>query len=131
MEFSEELRNIRISKGWSQRELAEKSGISERTIQNYESGSVMPKKRSSYTVLAETLGVEEPVLLDQNIDFVLRANEQYGSAAMRQAMDLVADVKALWAGGEMEEADVDEIMHALQEAYMEAKHKSVKRKKDR
>ncbi|MBR2676931.1 MAG: helix-turn-helix transcriptional regulator [Solobacterium sp.] len=131
MEFSEKLRNIRISKGWSQRELAEKSGISERTIQNYESGSVMPKKRSSYTVLAETLGVEEPVLLDQNIDFVLRANEQYGSAAMRQAMDLVADVKALWAGGEMEEADVDEIMHALQEAYMEAKHKSVKRKKDR
>ena len=32
MEFSEKLRNIRISKGWSQRELAEKSGISERTI---------------------------------------------------------------------------------------------------
>ncbi len=129
MEFSEKLRNIRISKGWSQRELAERSGISERTIQNYESGSVTPKKRSSYTVLAETLDVEESVLLDQNIDFVLRANEQYGGAAMRQAMDLVADVKALWAGGEMEEADMDEIMHALQEAYMEAKNKTAKRKK--
>ena len=131
MEFSEKLRNIRISKGWSQRELAEKSGISERTIQNYESGSVMPKKRSSYAILAETLGVEESVLLDQNIDFVLRANEQYGNAAMRQAMNLVADVRALWAGGEMEEEDMDEIMHALQEAYMEAKHKGGKRKKNK
>jgi hypothetical protein len=40
---------------------------------------------------------------------------------MRQAMDLVADVKALWAGGEMEEEDMDEIMRALQEAYHEAK----------
>ena len=37
------------------------------------------------------------------------------------AMDLVADVKALWAGGEMEEEDMDEIMRALQEAYHEAK----------
>ena len=93
MEFSEKLRNIRISKGWSQRELAEKSGISERTIQNYESGSVMPKKRSSYAILAETLGVEESVLLDQNIDFVLRANEQYGNAAMRQAMAKLRNIQ--------------------------------------
>jgi hypothetical protein len=74
-------------------------------------------------VLADALGVEESVLLNRDIDFVLRANEQYGSTAMRQAMDLVADVKALWAGGEMEEEDMDEIMRALQEAYHEAKQK--------
>jgi len=123
MEFAEKLKNIRISKGWSQEELAEKSGISRRTIQNYESGNILPKKRSAYTVLANTLGVEENVLLDSNIDFVLRANEQYGDSAMRQAMDLVADVKALWAGGEMEEEDMDVIMRSLQEAYLEAKKK--------
>ena len=84
---------------------------------------MLPKKRSVYSVLAETLGVEESVLLNRDISFVLRANEQYGSDAMRQAMDLVADVKALWAGGEMEDEDMDEIMRALQEAYNEAKQK--------
>ena len=130
MEFAEKLKNIRVSKGWSQEELAEKSGISRRTIQNYESGNILPKKRSAYTVLANTLGVEENVLLDSNIDFVLRANEQYGDSAMRQAMDLVADVKALWAGGEMEEEDMDVIMRSLQEAYLEAKKKVSAGKKD-
>ena len=128
MEFAEKLKNIRVSKNWSQEELAEKSGISRRTIQNYESGNMLPKKRSTYAVLAETCGVDENVLLDPNIDFVLRANEQYGDAAMRQAMDLVADVKALWAGGRMEEEDMDEIMRSLQEAYMEAKQKASGRK---
>jgi len=121
MEFSEKLKNMRIAKGWSQEELAERSGISRRTIQNYERFGTLPKKRSTYGVLAKTFGVDESVLLDRNVDFVLRANEQYGNDAMRQAMDLVADVKALWAGGEMEEEDMDEIMRALQEAYMEAK----------
>ena len=129
MEFAEKLKNIRISKGWSQEEAAERSGISRRTIQNYESGNMLPKKRSTYTVLADTFGVEETVLLDSNIDFVLRANEQYGDSAMRQAMDLVADVKALWAGGEMAEEDMDEIMRSLQEAYLEAKQKSSGRKR--
>jgi transcriptional regulator with XRE-family HTH domain len=129
MEFAEKLKNIRISKGWSQEEAAERSGISRRTIQNYESGNMLPKKRSTYTVLADTFGVEEAVLLDSNIDFVLRANEQYGDSAMRQAMDLVADVKALWAGGEMAEEDMDEIMRSLQEAYLEAKQKSSGRKR--
>ena len=123
MEFGEKLHNIRISKNLSQEELAEKTGISRRSIQNYESGKMLPKKRETYAVLAEALGVEESVLLNRDIDFVLRANEQYGSTAMRQAMDLVADVKALWAGGEMEEEDMDEIMRALQEAYHEAKQR--------
>ena len=123
MEFGEKLHNIRISRNLSQEELAEKTGVSRRSIQNYESGKMLPKKRSVYSVLAEPLGVEESVLLNRDISFVLRANEQYGSDAMRQAMDLVADVKALWAGGEMEDEDMDEIMRALQEAYNEAKQK--------
>ena len=123
MEFSEKLRNIRTAKNLSQEELAEQTGISRRSIQNYESGRLLPKKRSAYAALAEALGIEEEVLLNRDIDFVLRANEQYGGDAMRQAMDLVADVKALWAGGEMEEEDMDEIMRALQEAYLEAKER--------
>ena len=45
MEFSEKIRNARIAKGWSQDELADHSGISRRTIQNYELGARLPKKR--------------------------------------------------------------------------------------
>ena len=61
------------------------------------------------------------VLLDENADFVLRANEQYGRRGAKQAWDLVADFRGLCAGGAMEEEDMDAVMQALQEAYWEAK----------
>ena len=102
-------------------ELTVNSTISLRTIQNYESGARMPKSRDTYTKLSEALGVDEKVLMDENAEFVLRANEQYGGRGARQAWDLVADFKVLAAGGEIEEEDMDEIMRAMQEAYWEAK----------
>lgn len=121
MTLAEKLKNARAAKHLSQRDLAEASGISLRTIQNYELGARMPKRRDTYACLAAALGIEEKVLLDENADFVLRANEQYGSRGARQAWDLVADFKGLCAGGEMEEEDMDAIMQALQEAYWDAK----------
>ncbi len=128
MNFSEKIRTARIARQWSQKDLAEKTGISLRTIQNYERGSRMPKKQETYALLAEVLGIEESSLLDENVSFVLRANERYGSNAMKQALDLVADVRALWAGGEMAEEDMDEIMRAMQEAYWEAKENNRQKK---
>lgn len=121
MNFGEKIKNARLLKGCSQRELAELTGISLRTIQNYELGVRLPKSRDTYTKLAAALGVDENVLLDENASFVLRANEQYGNKAAQQAWNLVADVKAIWAGGEMEDEDMDAIMQALQEAYWDAK----------
>ncbi|MBQ9663910.1 MAG: helix-turn-helix transcriptional regulator [Oscillospiraceae bacterium] len=121
MTLAEKLKNARAAKHMSQRALAEAAGISLRTIQNYELGARMPKRRDTYTLLAEALGIDEKVLLDENADFVLRAGEQYGGRGARQAWDLVADFKGLCAGGEMEEEDMDAIMQALQEAYWDAK----------
>ena len=52
---------------------------------------------------------------------MIRANEQYGSRGARQAWDMAAEIGSMWAGGEMEEEDMDAIMQALQEAYWDAK----------
>ena len=71
--------------------------------------------------LAKALDINEDVLLDDNASFVLRANERYGSRGARQAWDMVADIAAMWSGGEMDEEDMDSIMQAMQEAYWEAK----------
>ena len=126
MNFGEKIRNARIAKGWSQAELAKQAGLSRCAIQNYEIENKLPRKRETYAKLAEVLGVDESLLADDSVDFVLRANEQYGANAMRQAMNLVEDVKALWAGGEMEEEDMDEIMRAIQDAYWQAKKENRK-----
>lgn len=126
MNFGEKIRTARTAKGLSQAELAEAAGLSRRAVQSYENENKLPKKRDTYRNLAEVLGVDESLLLDDSVDFVLRANEEYGAGAMRQAMNLVEDVKALWAGGEMEEEDIDEIMRAIQDAYWQAKKENRK-----
>ena len=121
MEFSEKIRKARVAKGFSQKELAEAAGVPLRTIQNYELGKKLPKKKDTYLALANALGIHEEVLLDKDASFVLRATERYGSRGARQAWDMVADLAAMWAGGEMDEEDMDSIMQAIQEAYWEAK----------
>ena len=105
----------------SQIELASVSGISRAAIQNYELGLKTPKSRSTYTKLANALGVDENALLDSDASFVLQAKEQYSNRGAQQAWDLVSDLKAMWAGGEVDEEDMNEIMRAMQEAYWEAK----------
>jgi len=121
MEFNEKIRNARMAKGWTQKDLAQATGMALRTIQNYELGARLPKKKDTYLALAKALDINEDVLLDDNASFVLRANERYGSRGARQAWDMVADIAAMWSGGEMDEEDMDSIMQAMQEAYWEAK----------
>ena len=96
MKFGEKLREARIARGLSQKELAKRTGIAVRTIINYESNARMPK-------------------------IIIRASEKYGSRAKRQAEKIIRDVQAIYAGGELEERDMDAMMKALQDAYWAAK----------
>ena len=121
MDFGEKIRNARTAKQMTQSDLADAAGLSLRTIQNYEQGERMPKSHDTYDRLAAALDMDVNVLLDSRAGFILRATEQYGGRGSRQAWDLVADMGAMFAGGEMEEEDMDEIMKAIQDAYWEAK----------
>lgn len=121
MTFGEKVRTARKARGLSQKELALRTGIAVRTIINYETGSRMPKSRDSYVRLAEALDVDLSALMDENAAFVISSAEKYGSRGKRQAEKLVKDVAALYAGGELEEGDMDAMMRAIQDAYWEAK----------
>ena len=121
MTFGEKVRAARKERGLSQRELARMTGIAVRTIINYESGSRMPKSRDSYIRLAEALDVDLSSLMSENAEFTVEASEKYGSRGRRQAEKLINDVAALYAGGELDDRDMDAMMRALQEAYWEAK----------
>ena len=121
MTFGEKVRAARKARGLSQKELAARTDIAVRTIINYESGSRMPKSRDSYVRLAEVLDIDLSSLMDENAEFTIQASEKYGSRGRRQAEKLVKDVEALYAGGELEERDMDAMMRALQDAYWRAK----------
>ena len=121
MNLSEKIRNARTAKGMSQKELAKEAGLSERTIQNYELGVRMPKKRDTYTKLAKALGIHEEVLLDEDAVFVIQASEQYGTRGRQQAEEIIRSFRVAAAGGEIDDDDLDFIKEAMLQTYHDAK----------
>lgn len=126
MKFGEKLRDLRQENGLTQAELAEKAGISLRTISYYESGTTYPKNRNVYQTLADILNVDANYLRNEGNEFITLAKQKYGYRGAKQAEEIVAEVTGLFAGGELSEEDKDEIMQALQRAYWDAKEENKK-----
>lgn len=126
MKFCEKLKEARTRAGLKQEELAKALGVSLRTITNYESGERYPKKREIYYKLAELFHTEENYFLNEDEDFLLTAVEKYGSKGAKQARELMEEVSGLFAGGNIADEDLDEMMRGIQEAYWIAKEKNKK-----
>ena len=126
MTFGEKLRDLRTRKKLSQAELAQRIGVSLRTIAGWENENRYPKKRSLYTSLADELGCEVNYLLSEKESFITDASASYGYRGAKKAEQIVEEVNALFAGGEMDDEDMDTLMLSLQEAYVEAKRRNKK-----
>ena len=124
MTFGEKLREVRLNRRMTQEALATQAGIAKRTLINYEVKGLLPKSRDTYYRLAEALDVDPKVLINDDEDFVVAAAEKYGNRGMQQAMSLLQQVNALYAGGELADDDMDAMNKALQEAYMIAKERN-------
>ena len=126
MKFCEKIMEARKNAGLKQDEFAKAIGVSLRTVSNYESGERYPKKRETYYKIAEVLKVDVNYLLTDDEEFLLEAEAKYGTKGARQAKALVAEVSGLFAGGELADEDLDEMMKGIQEAYWIAKEKNKK-----
>ena len=127
MTFGEKVRILRKDSNMTQTALADAVGVTLRTVQSYESGLSSPKRRETYGKLAEVLGCDPDYLRTEADDrpahtaFEAAAAEQYGRRGARQARELIAEVSGLFAGGELDEDDMDEMMKAIQDAYWVSK----------
>lgn len=126
MKFGEKLRDLRQENGLTQAELAEKAGISLRTISYYESGTTYPKNRNVYNTLADILRVDVNYLRNEGDEFITSARQKYGYRGAKQAEELVDEVGGLFSGGDLSEEDKDAVMQALQQAYWDAKEENKK-----
>ncbi|MFQ9127688.1 MAG: hypothetical protein ACLR4Z_13875 [Butyricicoccaceae bacterium] len=77
-------------------------------------------------MLAEILGTSADYLHNENDDFVSMAEKEFGYRGRIGAEKLVGELTGLFAGGEMAEEDMDELMLAIQEAYVDAKRRNKK-----
>ena len=126
LRFGEKLRALRKEKGLTQAELAKLAGLGLKTITNYEKGSTYPQNREVYSTLANILGCDTDYLHNEGDDFIGMAQREYGYRGRKGAEKLITEVTGLFAGGEMAEEDMDELMLAIQEAYIDAKKRNKK-----
>ena len=124
MTFGEKVRAAREAKNMTQEQLAEAIGMSKRMISYWENHGKVPKSRDTYPLVADALGIDVSVLLDDDAEFVVKAAETYGNRGAQQALQLVQQITGLYAGGELEEEDMDAMMKAIQDAYWIAKQKN-------
>lgn len=130
MTFGEKLVEARLAHNLSQLELAEKVGISERSIYAYEQTGTLPRT-AVLKKLAEALHLTVTYLMDdaetektKNIDeelFIANAKNTYGSKGAREAQDVLDKASALFAGGELDDEAKETFMQSLMEVYIESK----------
>lgn len=105
MDFGNKIKRLREQRGYSQEVLAERIGVSLRTIRNWEAGRV-PRKIEHYAMLAQALNCDVTYLID---------------GPEKQAQNIVNEITTLFSGGELAEEDMDTLMFAIQAAYVKAK----------
>ena len=121
MELKDRLKNLRESRNLTQSELAKKTGITARQIQNYEMGTSRPTITS-----AKKLAVVFDELLGYDGTLVADAKEKGGAKAARDIDSLISDVEGLFAGGELSDEDKDALMSAFSKAYFKSKEENKK-----
>lgn len=116
MEFHCKIRLLRRDAGLTQRQVAEKIGVTYRTYQNYEAGASLPSG-SVASKLASVLGVSTDTLF------------RSGEALLPEDTDarlcaLLDEMQALFAGGKLRDEDKEYVLDALREAYQKSKGKN-------
>lgn len=121
MAFGNKVREERIRAGISQQKLAERAGISLRSVQNYESNQRYPNNINIAKRIAIALGTTAEYLLAEEDMYVMEAEQRGGSRAKRDVQGLLNDLNGMFAGGEMSAEDKDKVMRAIMDMYWESK----------
>ncbi len=133
MTFGEKVRQARIALDLSQTELAEKTGISERSLYTYEQMGTMPRM-GNVKKIAEALCVSVGYLMDEeeedrekDIDkdiFLANVKNEYGIKGAREASEVLTRASALFAGGELDEEAKDLFFRSIMEVYLDSKEEA-------
>lgn len=96
MTFGDRLKQFREEKGMTMAQLGSLIGVSEATIQRYESGEIRNPKHQRIVDLASALGVKEGTLmgwetdvLDEDIRVLARNMQKMPAAKKRQVIRLI------------------------------------------
>ena len=135
MTFSDKIKLSRELCNLTQQQLADKVGVSKRTIASYESSGAIARS-STMRKLARALNVSYDYLTNDNItdpkqgiekiEYIEEARNQFGNRAAKEVDELLERNAALFAGGELSEDAKDAFFTAVTKAYLECKEQAKK-----
>ena len=126
MAFGDRLREHRQLADLTQKELADKVGLTLRSIQNYESNTRYPVNMMVVKKLAEALDVTIGDLLEEFDYNIIEAGVKGGTKAQKEIFHLVNKIRAMFTGNELDDDDKDAALRALIDAYWNAKKENKK-----
>ena len=124
MTFGEKIKAQRKKLHMTQDDLARAAGVSRRTVTSWETDQTLPRTRKVYDKLARILNVPVSYLLNDDEAFIADTRERFGYPEKKDAEKLSRELSALFSGGDMAEEDMDALMFAVQQAYVDAKRKN-------
>ena len=129
MLFGEKLKALRLERGYTQEQLAQKVDVTKRTLINYEQGRCYPKQTEILARLAQEFDVTVDYLMSDEDRYIQDAQEKGGLRAAQDVQALLTNARAMFAGGELSEEDKDKVMRKLNELYWDAKESNRRRSK--
>lgn len=124
MKFGEKVKKLRKEMKLSQGELAEKIGVSARSVAAYEAGTSYPRYKETYEALAAALGVDVNYLRTEEEEFMEEVGQQYGTRGQRQATAILSEARQLFAGGDLSEEDKLAFVTELQQLFLDSKQRA-------
>lgn len=129
--MGDKIHAARVSQNMSQAELSRLTGLSARAIRYYESNNRTPSV-DAIKKIAEALGLATDYFIDdaafqeqlEKEAFLAEAKEKYGSRGKAQAKRIAEEARALYAGGELSEADKQGFMEEMMEIFMISKEEA-------
>ena len=121
--FGLKLKQLRLDRGLTQRQLAKGIGVTVRTIQNYEQGAAMPKDRAVIHRLAAYLEVPVDELVEGQDYYELAGHEIKAAKEpddSEELFRLLQELTALFAGGSLSRGDRNLFLRAVLDLYEEA-----------
>lgn len=123
MNFGKKLKRLREDMGLTQTELAEKLGVSLKTISRYEVNGMRPRSRKTYNEIANLFKVDASYLLVDENDYKVPLEDQNIDM-------LVNSMLGLFAGGKLKDRDKKAVVEAITEAYYKSKFKDGDKKEN-
>ncbi|MBE6853983.1 MAG: helix-turn-helix transcriptional regulator [Ruminococcus sp.] len=131
--LSQKVTEARSALGMTRKELGEKTGVSERSIAAYEKGEKIPREKTIFR-LAQALRVSTKYLREDDCTdpgaelekdhYLSQTQERYGNHAMTDVRKMLEENIALFAGGELSQAEKDIYFDAVMTAYVTCKEKA-------